>query len=109
MKENLMKAITEELEFECEIGDYKVSCQSSDTNRLIISIIDNDNEFDITTIDVRIGKIVNNNEHSVGLQVTYKKSVWNKAYRSFGTLIDCSDEVIGFLKECTISVIKRLD
>mgnify|MGYP006967338735 CR=1 FL=1 len=51
MKENLVKAITEELEFECEVGDYKVSCQSADTNRLIISIIDNDNEFDVTTAD----------------------------------------------------------
>ena len=109
MKENLMKAITEELEFECEIGDYKVSCQSADTNRLIISIIDNDNEFDVVTVDVRIGT-VGLDKHPV-IEITYKKSTYR--YRemasSFGSLIDNVDNYIKWIKDVVIKIIKTLD
>lgn len=107
MKEALMKAITEELEFECEIGDYKVSCQSVDTNRLIISIIDNDNEFDVTTADVRIA-VTSVFEHPV-VEITYKKLVYRHVASSFGGLIDNSENYIRAIKESVISIIKTLD
>ena len=107
MKEALMKAITEELEFECEIGDYKVSCQSVDTNRLIISIIDNDNEFDVTTADVRIG-VTGLEKHPV-IEITHKKSVYRHIAFSFGTLIDKSENYIKAIKESVISIIKTLN
>lgn len=107
MKEALMKAITEELEFECEIGDYKVSCQSVDTNRLIISIIDNDNEFDVVTADVRIA-VSNVYEHPV-IEIIYKKSVYREAAGSFGSLIDNVDNYIKWIKDIAIKIIKTLD
>ncbi len=107
MKEALMKAITEELEFECEIGDYKVSCQSVDTNRLIISIIDNDNEFDVTTADIRIGT-AGLEKHSV-IEIIYKKSVYREMVGSFGLLIDNVDNYIKWIKNVVIKIIKTLD
>lgn len=107
MKENLMKAITEELEFECEIGDYKVSCQSADTNRLIISIIDNDNEFDVTTADVRIG--TTGLEKYPVIEISYKKSIYRETASSFGLLIDNVNKYIKWIKDVTIKIIKTLD
>lgn len=107
MKESLMKAITEELEFECEIGDYRVSCQSADTNRLIISIIDNDNEFDVVTADVRIGT-AGLAKHPV-IEISYKKSIYRETAGSFGSLIDNVDNYIKWLKDITIKIIKTLD
>lgn len=107
MKENLMKAITEELEFECEIGGYKVSCQSVDTNRLIISIIDNDNEFDVVTADARIGT-TGLDKHPV-IEITYKKSAYREMAGSFGSLIDNVDNYIKWIKNVAIKIIKMLD
>lgn len=107
MKESLMKAITEELEFETEIGDYKVSCQSVDTNRLIISIVDNDNEFDITTADVRIG-VTGLEKHPI-IEINYKKSIYREIADSFGSLIDNVDNYIKWIKDVTIKIIKTLD
>lgn len=107
MKESLMKAITEELEFECEIGGYKVSCQSVDTNRLIILIIDNDNEFDVVTADVRIGT-AGLEKHPV-IEIIYKKSVYREMAGSFGSLIDNVDNYIKLIKDIAIKIIKTLD
>lgn len=107
MKEALMKAITEELEFECEIGGYKVSCQSVDTNRLIISIIDNDNEFDVVTADVRVGT-TGLEKHPV-IEISYKKSIYRETASSFGSLIDNVDNYIKWIKDITIKIIKTLD
>lgn len=107
MKESLMKAITEELEFECEISDYKVSCQSADTNRLIISIVDNDNEFDVTTADVRIG-ITRLEKHPV-IEISYKKSIYRETASSFGSLIDNVDNYIKWIKDVAIKIIKTLN
>ena len=107
MTENLMKAITEELEFECEIGDYKVSCQSADTNRLIISIVDNDNELDVTTADVRIGTACLE-KHPV-IEISYKKSIYRETAYSFGVLIDNVDNYIKWIKGVAIKIIKTLD
>ena len=107
MKESLMKAITEELEFECEIGDYRVSCQSADTNRLIISIIDNDNEFDVVTADVRIG--TTGLEKYPVIEISYKKSIYRETASSFGLLIDNVNKYIKWIKYVVIKIIKTLD
>lgn len=107
MKENLMKAITEELEFNTEIGEYYVNSSSIDYNRMILTIIDKDNEFDVTSVDCKLNKIINKDNFE--LQVVYRKSVWHKSFNSLGDLVDNIESAVSFLKDCAISVIKKLD
>ena len=106
MNDTLIKGICEELEFNTEIGDYKVSSSAFDEGRMNITITDCQDEFNSITADVRLGKL--KDFDSVCISVVYKKRIWNKTYESFGKIIDNTESAIKFLKECAISIIRTL-
>lgn len=107
MNSTLIKGICEELEFDTEIGDYKVNSSSFDGNKLNLTITDCENEFNVIIADVRIGKL--RESGLICISVSYKKSVWNKTFDTYGVLVDNTDSAIKFLKDCAISIIKKLD
>ena len=106
MNNTLLKGICEELEFDAEIGDYRVVSSAFDEGRMNLTITDCDNEFDSITADVRIGKLKDSG--LICTSVTYKKNCWNDTYATYGELIDFIPGVSKFLKDCAIKIIKTL-
>ena len=107
MNSTLLKGICEELEFDVEIGDYKVVSSAFDEGRMNVTITDCDDEFNSLTADVRIGKLKESG--LICISVTYKKSGWNKTFDTYGNLVDNINIAVQFLKDCAISIIKKLD
>ena len=106
MNNTLLKGICEELEFETEISDYHVSNFAFDEGRMNIAIADLNDDLNVIHVDVRLGKL--KDKDNVCISVKYKKSVWNKLFTTYGELIDNRDEVIKFLKNCAVQVIKTI-
>ena len=110
MNNNILKGITESLEFETEMGSeidwYKIDCKMTESNKLELVIADNGNWSTVYIANIDFGKI--KDEDKIMVRVIYKSKQFHKYFTSYGQMIDNLPSVIDFIKESTKTILREM-
>lgn len=85
---------------------YNVELKPFNNSQMEISIVDNEDYYDVKILNLKIGELKDNNE--IGVYLTYKtQKSWLRKYPTIGKAIDSANEIKDFIKVAIKEVISK--